>query len=555
MATISLGKVAFTWRGAFSATADYSAQDVVSYEGTAYVCTAPITGTTSTNPKQDVNNFDVFAQGIDGVTANVGDIVYFNGNTLVPLSIGATGQVLKVDTNGLPIWDDNPVRRGTRVSALTKTAGGSPSYRRNFAIMEDGSVRAWGRGDNYMLGQGATVADRSYPGRVAFPSGAGRITKVIPTYDKSVLAIDENGKLWGWGLNDLGELGTGDTVSQYVPYEITGNASNSLYGKTVVDAWTGTDNTAEPSWHVLTSDGNIHSCGDNDVGQLGMGDTNTRYNYSEVPVISNITDFAAGAQNAKHCLALNDSGVVYAWGYNAQGQLGLGNTTQMNIPMQITYFSSNLITVRDVGAEYNASWAIDTDNNLYTWGINNYGQLGNGTTTNGTSPSLVMTNVSKCFMQGGNLTSTFVIKTDGSVWSTGYGAYGSLGNDAANTGNLSSFAECKIGGTASFTNAVEVIGNGSNAFIRTADGKVYAAGYSGNGNLGIGIVQNNNFWFTEIPIHRRLVTDIAFAGTTTEGGVLMLLDDGQALQTGYAGESQLPEDDDELSPVPYPIIF
>lgn len=555
MATISLGKVAFTWRGAFSSAADYSAQDIASFEGSSYVCTTPISSANSTNPKVDVNNWDLFAQGIDAFTGSVGELVYFDGNAIVPLQIGAPGQVLAVDFTGLPVWKDNPVRRGTRVKKLTKTAGGSPSYRRNFTIMEDGSVRAWGRGAGYMLGQGNTTADRSYPSRVAFPSGVGEITSVIPNYDHSVLAIDDQGKLWGWGTNGLGELGTGAATPVYTPYEITGNPANSLYGKAVAKAWAGTHSDAEISWHVLTTDGKIHSCGDNDYGQLGMGDVTTRTNFSEVPVISNIVDFAAGGQSIKHCLALNDAGVVYAWGYNASGQLGLGNTTQMNIPMQITYFSSNLITIRDIGAEYYSSWALDTNDNLYTWGENNYGQLGDGSVIDATSPTLVMTNVAKCFMQGFNLTSTFVIKNDGSVWSTGYNGYGSLGNDGASTSNISSFAECKIDGTTSFTNAVEVIGNGSNAFIRTADGKVYATGYGANGNLGIGTVDTNNFWFKEIPIHRRTVVDIAFAGTTTEGGVLMLLDDGQALQTGYAGQSQLPEDDDENSPVPYPIIF
>jgi hypothetical protein len=56
-------------------------------------------------------------------------------------------------------------------------------------------------------------------------------------------------------------------------------------------------------------------------------------------------------------------------------------------------------------------------------------------------------------------------------------------------------------------------------------------------------------------IHRRQVMDIRLVGNSSEGGAIFLLDDGQVLQTGYAGESQLPEDDDENISVPMPVIF
>ena len=87
------------------------------------------------------------------------------------------------------------------------------------------------------------------------------------------------------------------------------------------------------------------------------------------------------------------------------------------------------------------------------------------------------------------------------------------------------------------------------------DGVCWSVGYSGNGQLGRGVVGSPFYWFYPVLIHRRKVVDIACVGTGSEGGSMFLLDDGQVAMCGYAGESQVPEDDDEYIAVPMPVPF
>ena len=557
MATISLGKVAFKWRGDYDPTTTYDGQDVVALGGTSYVCKAD--STTGVTPGTNPDKWDVFAQGVEGITQNPGEILYYDGTQLQALPTGAPNQTLKVGSLGLPEWSAPSIRSGMRVSYIQDNRQ-HMTYRRGFAVMEDGTCRAWGRGENWMLGQGNQTNDRSYPIRVAFPHYAAPIDRMWMQYDIMSVAIDTDGKLWVWGQNDYGEVGSGNTQDTYVPYCPSDNPSNSIYGKTVVDYAPMSSAENYLSVMVLCSDGTVHTCGYNGYGQLGQGDTNTRYNFVQVPLLSDIVQIARGRERYTSCYALKSTGEMYSWGYAGESQLGHGNTTQMNIPMQIMYFATNSINIVNMGAAGGNAWAISDTGDLYTWGYNGYGNLGhNGTTTTAT-PGLALTNVVDVVMHGvnGDYNSTYALRGDGSVWSVGDNTYGCLGV-AADTTDRSIFQEClKVDGTG-FTNAVQIVKGGSGSYnyaaILDADGVAWTVGYSGNGQLGIGTFSATNYWFQPVLIHRRQVVAMHSIGTGSEGGLQFLLDDGQLYQSGYGGESQLPEDDDENISVPMPILF
>ncbi len=553
MATISLGKIALTWRGAYDVATSYSGQDVVSFNGSTFIAK---TGTINFDPT-DGSKWDLLAQGVEGITSTPGELVYFDGTQLQPLPIGTPGQILKVGTSGMPEWGVPEQRSGLRAVAIQDYR--MPyMYRRGMAVMSDGSLRMWGRGTGYMLGQGDYIPARSWPIRVGFPPEAGKVVYALGQYDYQAVAITDDGKFWAWGENDYGDCGRGDTGNVVVPYCASDNTSNSIYGKQVIDYAPMPSNNNFISSMVLCSDGTVHACGYNGYGQLGQGDTSQRNNFAQVPLLSNIVKIARGRERYTSCYALKDDGTMYAWGIGDNGQLGHNSLTQTNIPMQIMYFIQNSITIVDIGTGFNLGWAIDDVGNLYTWGFNNYGQLGRNGTIQDMLPAIAATDVKFCYSSNIDYYRTMIIKTDGSVHGTGRNDYGSLGV-AADTTQRTGFQESLKAGTTGFTNANKLVLGGAGSYnyciVLDDDGVCWSVGYSGNGQLGRGVVGTNNYWFYPVLIHRRKVVDIACVGTGSEGGTIFLLDDGQVAQCGYAGESQLPEDDDEYIAVPMPVPF
>jgi alpha-tubulin suppressor-like RCC1 family protein len=554
MATVTLGKIAFAWRGLFDPNFSYAAQDVVHYNGSAYVCS--VDDTQGVLPTVTAA-WDLFAQGARDIASGSGELVFHDGSTLAALTPGETGQVLTISAQGLPEWSIPTVRSGTKALAI-QDAEQPFMYRRGAAVMTDGTVRWWGRGENWMHGTGNQTADRSYPVSVAFPPNTPAIKYICGAHDFASVAIDANGQFWVWGQNDYGDVGRGDTADQRVPYNASGNSSNSIYGKSVIAYAPMASPQNYISHMVLCSDGTVHTCGYNGYGQLGQGDTTTRYNFVQVPMLSNIVQIARGGERYTSCYALKDDGTLYSWGYNAEGQLGSGDTTQRNIPMTLPYFANNSIVINKAGASRQYAWAIDTNNKLYTWGYNGYGNLGHSGTSNNYTPTQALTNVADCNSRCESYHRTYALRTDGTVWATGDNSYGCLGV-AADATDRSSFTQCRINASTPLANITKIIQGGTGSYNYAValdeEGICWSVGYSGNGQLGRGTYDGTNYFFAPVLIHRRRVVDIAPLGTGSEGGVLFLLDDGQVYQTGYAGEAQLPEDDSENISVPMQVIF
>lgn len=559
MPTINLGKVRFTWRGDYNNANAYETNDVINYNGTSYVAVGDVAASASLTPPTDTN-WEVFSQGVNDIATAAGDILYYNGTNLDKVSIGTTSQVLKVDANGIPEWSDNPVRSGTRVKSLPNQKYSYGGINRGLVKMFDGTLRAWGYGSNYMLGQGATTSARSYPGYVAFPPNTPEIQdgKWYQDHNTASGAIDADGDFWAWGPNSYGECGTGNSTAQYVPFNVSASVSNSLSTKDALHAYTGSDTQAFESWHVLATDGTVHSAGYNGYGQLGQGDTTNRNLFNQTPVLSGITQLAVGSQRYKHVLALKVDGntnYVYSWGYNAQGQLGSGNTTQANIPMQIQYFNTNSIKIVEVRASYHSSYALADNGDLYSWGYNNGGQLGVGSVTAMNTPTLAATNVAEIFVGRNTQTSIWIKKTNGSLHAAGFNGHGHLSVDGTATNRQSFGPVVYNGGAFVDANVSKIVVGEYSSYMLKTDGTVWSVGYGANGNLGLGTT-TNELYFKQVPIHRRSVTDISIMGnTTTSEGLLLLLDDGQLLMFGNGSNGQTADDDSDVNYVPNPIIF
>lgn len=199
-----------------------------------------------------------------------------------------------------------------------------------------GNVFSWGTGEQGQLGR--KVIDRrkihgTVPERVTLGRRSNRAV-VIGTGGYSSFAVDENGDVWGWGLNAMGQTGTGVSELRsmsneiHSPMKIESLGRSALDGERVVQIAGGEHHTL-----FLTSSGRVFACGRCDGGQLGLGEDNDVYKSRPNPdfvdeplevIFQNPDDriafIAAGTHNN---LAITHAGSLYSWGQETQGELGV----------------------------------------------------------------------------------------------------------------------------------------------------------------------------------------------------------------------------------------
>ncbi len=305
-----------------------------------------------------------------------------------------------------------------QVSDLTDVDAVAGGWAHSLALTSDGTVRAWGDNSDGELGDG-TNTDRKTPVQV---SGLTDVAAIAGGGYHSLAVKSDGGAttVWAWGYNHFGQLGDGTNTDRKTPVQVSG--------------LTGVDVIAGGGYHSLAvkSDGGtttVWAWGDNEYGQLGNGTTTA----STTPVqVSGLTDVAAIAGGEYHSLALKSDGTVWAWGGNDYGQLGNGTTATSTTPVQVTGLSD---VVAIAGGE-SYSLAVKSDGGTVTvwaWGRNNNGQLGNSTTTASTTPVQVsgLTDIDSIAVAAGGHHG-LAVKSDCTVWTWGRNDYGQLG-DGTNT--------------------------------------------------------------------------------------------------------------------------
>ena len=237
----------------------------------------------------------------------------------------------------------------------------------SYAIKTDGTLWAWGLGNQGRLGLGNTTNYSS-------PKQVGSLTNWLNVSGGNYYAVatKTDGTLWSWGYNGQGQLGLGTTAAVSSPNQI-----GALTNWSKVSA--GYD-----SCLAIKTDGTLWAWGKNNYGTLGTG--NTTY-YSSPKQIGALTNWLTISSSYQFSLALKTDGTIWSWGTNNVGQLGLGNTTNYSSPKQIgaaTYWGSAVS-----GKGTGSAAALKNDGTLWTWGYNYSGQLGLGNTTYYSSPKQV----------------------------------------------------------------------------------------------------------------------------------------------------------------------
>ena len=437
----------------------------------------------------------------------------------------------------------------TKVARLPEYQNLWSTRRSGMVVMADGTVRGWGSNYNGCNGQGTDNTDRKDANHAAFPPGTTEKVSKIVRGGHNTWFIMDNGDVWTCGQNSYGSLGHGDTAVYYLPKKVS-----ALDGVNIVDVFVGCHHTAFPSSGYaiyLASNGRAYACGYNSHGQLGLGDTTQR----TTPTLLAKTDWSrfhcTGVYG--HTVGIDTSGRLFTTGYNTNGQVGDGSTTQETTFTQRNSFGGVAITDAWVSSDQTSnsgasgvSLAVTSDGKLWAWGINNTGNLGLGDTTQRTIPTQVTamgTDNEKVFAYAMQSTQciSVVQKTDGSVWGAGDNASGILGQGNVTDSNV--FVEiipAPTGGVTTEKVVFTATRSQASLYVLYSDGTIKVVGSNQHGQLGVGtFVQVNTSEDALFDLKLGKPVDVMTYGYTSETSLMVLTDKGDVFVCGYGGSNAL----------------
>jgi len=279
-------------------------------------------------------------------------------------------------------------------------------------------------------------------------------------------AIKTDGTLWAWGRNNSAQLGTDNTIDYSSPVQ---EVSNSTTWSSV--------SAGDVHSAAIKTDGTLWAWGINAFGALGTDDV--IYYSSPVQEVSNSTTWSSVSAGDEHSAAIKTDGTLWSWGRGNSAQLGVGDIVCYSSPVQEVSSSTNWSSV---SAGDNYSVAIKTDGTLWSWGTNTYGQLGTGNITASSSPRQEVSSSTTWSSVSSGGTHTSAIKTDGTLWGWGNNTLGRLGI------NNTIWASSPVQEVSSSTNWSSVSsGRYTTAAIKT-DGTLWVWGQNNSGVLGTGDV-------------------------------------------------------------------
>jgi alpha-tubulin suppressor-like RCC1 family protein len=339
-------------------------------------------------------------------------------------------------------WGHDPDGPGSRPApvvidlpgkAMRVAVGDSSAY----ALLEDGTVVAWGANDEGQLGNGARGANGVlgvYPKPSVTPVRVTDLADIIAVEagSKHALALRKDGTVWAWGRRDDGALGGGDAKpagSLRVTSALAPVAVPGLEGITQIAAGR-THNLA------LRRDGHVMSWGANSTGELGVGTRVTGWTPAQVIGLDRVVEIAAGYESTGISGAIRDDGTVWIWGSNGTAAMGNGQKAgspdepggSNPLPVQV----KGIVGAKHLSIGSGHVAALLGDGSLRMWGKNCCGEIGIGT-SGPYEPRPVtvagIANVAAVYL--GNLRS-YMVRADGTLWVSGSSHYPAQGILAKN---------------------------------------------------------------------------------------------------------------------------
>ena len=326
-------------------------------------------------------------------------------------------------------------------------------------LSDDGTAYSFGRNEEGALGLGHNN-DVSIPTPIP---NLPKINMVSCGWDFTV-CVDYEGFIWSFGGNTSGQLGTGNTTNFNVPQKL-------LNIPPVLSVSCGLHHTL-----IITDDDSLWSCGSNDKGQLCHCKGGSK---PQKTSFSNISKISAGHS---HSLFQNNKGEIFACGNNKDGQCGLGHFNVARTPSLIPDVSSNIIQFI-CGSHHNLF--LDSEGNVFSFGNNEYGQLGLGHNTNQNVFNKI-SNIPPIKIISCVRSSSYLIDFEGNLWSFGNNDFCQLGHGIRTHLNMNI---PKMINTLKNIQQISCGSCGHHLLAKTSQNQIFATGYNSYGQLGAGDAQ------------------------------------------------------------------
>jgi alpha-tubulin suppressor-like RCC1 family protein len=395
-----------------------------------------------------------------GTSSNIGATVSgLLANTVVVLQDNG-GDTLTISANGIATNFNTPVASGAAyaVTVLTQPAG-----------------------QTCTLGANASGNAASANINVAVTCGTTIAVGVAHS-----CALTSAGTVLCWGSNEFGQLGNGGTTNVTSPVQVVGLTSSA------VSIAAGSESTC-----ALTSLGTVWCWGDNSSGQLGNG----TFTQSTIPVQvmdpagnAPLSDIARIAAGQSHTCAVTAAGAALCWGDNSQGELGNGTEIVSSLPVPVSGLATGVSTIA-AGSDFTC--AVISEGGAKCWGDGVSGQLGNGTSASSTTPSTVLDVTGSSPLSGvvtisAGFENACALTAEGNVFCWGADSAGQLGN-----GTISSVAATPVevlnsNGNSPLADVIAISSGLDNNCAVTITGMTECWGANASGQLGNGSSANSS---------------------------------------------------------------